>query len=261
MKPRTFIKFILSICVFVGLLLWLWQITTPDLQVTPIAPAEQAAKRIASSVNDKLPPVAKGLKPNPFIMANESTPQTISNTQDNRPRISLEATPLVGPPVPDDAHLTVPLENAEHHVFNLKSMEAYDASIIGYSHTLNSDGKDMETVRLYVWQNSGPAHIIDLSLYIGYFSPEDQDYIRNWARLQAASPSANQPSTAPPSIVQLRQLAAQMGIPLSSPDWVSQVQARMQSNGGATTPAIPESNSQTDVQSAPPQQGPIVITN
>jgi hypothetical protein len=281
MKPRTFLNIILTVGVLLGLFWWGWQTTTPDIVVAPSAPTQGAVKSPASqlvpSANTPMP-----VPQNVAMIASDASDsvappsESLNNSDDpHSPNyrykdLAIQARAAYDyamahkgdPSMPKAVYARVPLDQAEHHVFHLTTDApggTSEVSIGGYGHLSNG----LDTVTLHVWANNGVSTWGDLmNLPLTDFSPDDQDYIRNWARQHAATnPDSTSQTSAPwPTLPQLRQEANQLGISIQQGDWIKQVQAQMQANSAETTQANQPPNPESANSSAS-SAGPTIITN
>jgi hypothetical protein len=141
-----------------------------------------------------------------------------------------DAPAKVDPPVPD-ATITVPLAEAEHHVIRGNS----DVSILGIYNMLSGPLKGLVRVDYYNWSTGNWA-----SVNLNSFGSDDQTYMRNWAKKQAAVAAASH-STTPPltgATPIAERIAIEEGLaPMPEPQ--------------SAPPPAPE---------LPPQPGPTIIT-
>lgn len=260
---------VLVLGVIIAILWWGWQAAALDPSLAEPTTLKPVKLLSAASIGQKPKLIIVPAPVSAVELSDSVTPsvtdvpastQSVAEASDDRPRLSFEPTPIVGPPMPDAAYLNTPLENAEHHTFTLKSMSGYtfDTSITRYTQVRSSTGKLIEFVALHVWQNTGAAHLVDMSIEIGYFTPEDQTFIRNWARQQAAAAVASNdptPPTPPPTLFGLARQADRLGISRTNKDWAVQVQAQLQAEAAvASISATPQSDPQPTAQ-----QGPVII--
>jgi hypothetical protein len=278
MKRRTFLYLNLLAAIIVYLFLE-WQTKTPN--TTP-APAKASAKPIAAQVNFKMPQFPKAPIFASAAGENSSASLDTSATPNNGTAAEGKSqhdnawVRAHYPLLPDKVYLAVPLDQAEHHVFKINSPwpgRTVEASIVGFHHSIPKGMNiEMEFVDLYIWaidgvppwyaaggvvmqQDGNPLHS---------FSPQDQDYIRNWAQQQAmANPAATAlTSSGLPTFAGLVQAADRLGISRESPDWMSQVEAQMTARDMARAAAVPEPvGLYTGFPMGSWQQGPTVILN
>lgn len=180
MKPRTYWALVLILGVIFGVFLWQW-IMTPAGTVVPAKP--KVGAKVA-------PPSLPEVEAVPVVNAN--------NGSKSRARHA----PVV-PKAPEvvvqtilDTELAVPLEQAEHHAYS-DGMFTYDVSVTRVHRVKDAQGQyTVEFVDMHVWQSNGVAQVTGMGQALRTFSAEDQAYIKDWARKQAAL-AAGQAETVP----------------------------------------------------------------
>jgi len=218
MNFRAFLKGVFGSGILLGLFWLWWQSTTPDLSATQNA--KPPAKPVAASGNfTKYMPVKV-----------ETTAPTVNVTERDQTAISdaggvaitvttvpTEAEARVARAkaalkkildnsgglhagdakvsyalahqevsLPESVNLTVSLDQAEHHVFSGSTGIYGDACVVGYDHGSN----DIEYVRFRQLDGNGQLTGAAGNVLLFNLSPEDQDYVRNWAKQQAAAIAA-----------------------------------------------------------------------
>jgi len=237
MNAQAFLKSVFGLAVLLGAFWLWWHSTAPDFPASP-ASVQRPSQPVAVSVivPKFLPqkePVANAIDPSSPSLANANNSSTLVTTEpseDNdrttRAKAALAktlarianpkgATDVAyalahqDPSLPDSAYLTLPLNQAEHHIFDIGGKS--EASIEGYYYDdvrgpgFTQGTGTVEWVKMYTWQRTSPSGAIgpegpsETIRPITAFSPEDQDYIRNWAKQQAAAAAASAASTPTPS--------------------------------------------------------------
>ncbi len=182
-RRRTYGVVILLYIVTLGLFWWMWQSTRPDSVVSPTASTQGTAQPASASANAKK--VTLTFVPVATPAANDANQTPIVVAE-----VASAAPAKADPPVQHSAIITVPLAQAEHHLFNQGKDEF---SIMGVYDATNSSGN---VVDMYVWHNSnGSSRGYIFGGLISTFSVEEQAYINSWEQQQQQAAAASNSTT------------------------------------------------------------------
>jgi hypothetical protein len=257
MKRRTFI-YLNLVAAIIAYLLWCWMVTIPASSAIPASASPHTMWTASAGASFKKSLPAKELIAtsstdlnNAAMMNHVEVPTQGTDAETRAPRHGDQS-------MPHEVYATVSLDQAEHYVLKQPTALLIEVSIRDYY----QDARGVEWVDFHVWKNKSIAHITDARNRLSAFSPADQDYIRNWAKQQAAAdPTSTSSSSAGwLTLGQLAQQANRMGISRGTRDWAAQVQAQLQANAAASAQTTPQQDAQAAEQPVP-QQGPTIITN
>jgi hypothetical protein len=246
MKRRTTLVIALLYIVTLSLFWWMWPFTRPDRVASLTDSVQGSAKPVAVSASVK--------KPITLTFVTVSAPEADDATQApvEVADVAAAAPAPADPPVLRSVIISVPLAQAEHHLFSGSQGPgvANNFSIMGvYDRPASSD----KVVDVYMWEDGNGHGGYVMTFLASVLNSDDQAYVSSWEQQQQAAAASN---STPPQLTAATDAFVRYAVELGGGNISDELNQRIANGEYGSGKIFAWLNAVAEAEATPaPQQG------